>query len=1281
MNPILVATGIALSAKVISLICDELSEEEKRIQSELKQEKEKYIREYEKQLTKEKDNISKVLKKNRLEEQKKYINYLIQGVNSRIEERKSLRDDIKESIDIIKKSFKSDSLTPLRKSSLERLLRQLSITNEKCFSYVIYLEMFKKYLDQLKLSDEFIVDIPVYQMRLPENFPYIGKMITNQIKKSDLLDGNINVTVDKLCFSYHIYDAELLEEWEDESYIPLFVNEYNRQNGTYELSIEKGMFYQQGLDNTHVGIECTVAKLEERGAVLRYKKNLLMYLPNSFLDNPNKRPLVRTTERVFVCDWGNKLGNCSGVYINKKGDISGYDIKVAENPRFCAMSARLSHMPILFKEEDFAKFAAFLMENNFFDESAEWKIGVFDEDNVVFGVGTKFFIQLSNYFVIEVEIIEINSETGNTFSAKYLEVYSLDGEHGNGFDSDNIFMTIDCDIMPVSIECLSNMFKEIDICDLSMFWMECFAELSRQREIKKSQTGLKYFQQWGEITEKLITHLKKGKNFSIKIRKNNIKVSNRIFINDEEWENFEKNVRRYVVKKIKEKEQTLVKSYLVYQDFENSIDFSDDFSEIFLKDYFNYKREKDSIYILIKSPFSETTLPIEHYVMDKKNNRILLEIDSRDILYKTYIRFYDEAKEILLDREINRMSFITEDLNKNLYDVKIFPVDKCIEVIGNYPSEQLENVIELYAKELPDAEIKQINAYNSFRVGQLLNGELQSFLLDGSKVKPLHNPEVDKIFIDEKSLNKCQFEALKNAYFEKNLYLIQGPPGTGKTTVIKQLIKQYIASNPNIRILIASQANVAVDNVLKGLLKDNVSSNLIIRCGNEHKIDPELQAIALDAIYGSYLKELKKRRSIDSEIYDKWIRFVKPTKGINPDLGEMLIRRKKIVGATCVGISKKKIGLEREEFDIVIIDEAGKALPLELLIPIIKAKKVILIGDHKQLPPVINPALFNPEKIEIQNRQYVINQLFNDSYFKSLYESVPNSNKCMLNVQYRMPEVIGTMISELFYDGSITNGNTTYDKSPVFHKKNLVFFDMSSISQYLENETEYSVQNLYEAAFVTYKVKKMLSKKSDIRIAIITPYKAQKRIMQNLLLQSDIDMSKVACDTVDSFQGDEAEVVIFCMTRATKPTRYFSDERRLNVAFSRAKNELIIVGSKYYFAKFSINSVMPKIWNYLQDNAQIITEKYNSELLTKSECVEKVFLPLTSIIIDEQFCSEEINENERSKYIDEYYRCGNKIVSPIVLINNGSKYFLKTGINIYSACEMMEQEECICVIA
>lgn len=463
------------------------------------------------------------------------------------------------------------------------------------------------------------------------------------------------------------------------------------------------------------------------------------------------------------------------------------------------------------------------------------------------------------------------------------------------------------------------------------------------------------------------------------------------------------------------------------------------------------------------------------------------------------------------------------------------------------------------------------------------------------KVADEDKKKIEKFFNKDLERNIHQRKIVEDVMNSKDIFYIQGPPGTGKTTVIKEIILQQLKANPNSNILITSQTNVAVDNVLKGLeeYRYEIDKKELLRCGNDEKIAVEIKEYGFDHIMENYKKEfreLKVNNEDERKIKEIWEGYINETQKLKNELGELLLRSKRIVGATCVGIANKKIGLENMTFDLVIVDEASKALPAEILIPLNKAKKCVIIGDHKQLPPTLNKALTDEEKLEIEDREYCETELFEKSLFEKLFEEAPDYAKGRLKTQYRMPTSIGNMVSNFFYDEELENGENCRDKQPLFFEKNLNWLDTSKIKNNMEDDNK-SPFNLVEVNVIKDLIKSIRDKKIDSRIAVITPYKGQKREIKKALIKENL-MDKVFVDTVDSFQGDEADIVIFSVTRAKKKTEFFSKDARLNVAFSRAKKEFIIVGSIDYFVKkYGKESKLSKIAEFIKENGSVITLK------------------------------------------------------------------------------------------
>lgn len=631
---------------------------------------------------------------------------------------------------------------------------------------------------------------------------------------------------------------------------------------------------------------------------------------------------------------------------------------------------------------------------------------------------------------------------------------------------------------------------------------------------------------------------------------------------------------------------------------------------IYISNEFNEQRNiKDSIegqgYY---NKWAEITGKLIEYLSKGKVIRCsILEIEQGKRDYKTNLNttkiYLNNSEEILDIIEKNYKENYSNEffvVNDNKKFIAEFSNDaEYVTIFGDYEIEDSE-VLKVYIKNIPYPEIVQKHALNLFREGRIANSKLKAALLNGELIENNDTGDRVKEIFNKSILNNlAQKNAVENAILQKDIFLIQGPPGTGKTTVIKEIIEQHLQLYPYDKILIVSQANVAVDNVIKGLLQSkntNISEDSIIRCGNEGSVGEEVKCVLFENKREEYVESIKKEVFSDpqKEKYRKeWIKIIDNRDNISL-IGECILKNHQLIGATCVGLDKKKLGLNEMIFDLVIIDEAGKALPGEILIPINRAKKLILIGDHKQLPPVVNPVLYDKEKCDIDDilEKDEKEDFLNESFFKRVFEACPDTNKTTLTTQFRMPDKIGSMVSDLFYkEEHLKNGENTYTKQSLIFDNPLNILDMSSDKKYKEEKEENSgPYNLRECEILVNLIKYIRLNGYLDRIVVITPYRNQKRHLIRSIRKSNL--KNIEINTIDAFQGDECEIVIYCTTRSVKTTQYFSYASRLNVAFSRAKNELIIIGSLKYFERYGKEHILYKIAEYIKKNGKIIDSNF-----------------------------------------------------------------------------------------
>lgn len=278
-----------------------------------------------------------------------------------------------------------------------------------------------------------------------------------------------------------------------------------------------------------------------------------------------------------------------------------------------------------------------------------------------------------------------------------------------------------------------------------------------------------------------------------------------------------------------------------------------------------------------------------------------------------------------------------------------------------------------------------------------------------------------------------------------------------------------------------------------------------------------------------------------------------------------------LVGATCLGIASLSETINFV-FDWVIIDEAGKATPSEIMVPMNLGKKVVLVGDHKQLPPVVDQALL---KFDDAKKLQLTRKDLETSLFEHLEQGLSSECKGILNEQYRMNPVIGDLISEVFYAGLLKSKTKIEDTTiPIglYDSKPLVWLDTENNKGRREERIgENTYRNTLEAKVIFEQLLKIneelvrLNQKKET--AIIAGYSAQRDLLRKLYngtYSPQLSNMTVEINTVDAFQGRETDIVFYSVVRSNENGNlgFLSDVRRLNVAFSRARQLLVVIGDK-----------------------------------------------------------------------------------------------------------------------
>lgn len=401
-----------------------------------------------------------------------------------------------------------------------------------------------------------------------------------------------------------------------------------------------------------------------------------------------------------------------------------------------------------------------------------------------------------------------------------------------------------------------------------------------------------------------------------------------------------------------------------------------------------------------------------------------------------------------------------------------------------------------------------------------------------------------------KGLNKPQRQAMKKVLLSKDYTLIVGMPGTGKTTTICALVR--ILSACGFSVLLTSYTHSAVDNILLKLAKFKIG---FLRLGQSHKVHPDIQKFTEE--------EICRSRSIKSLA-----------------LLEELYNSHLIVATTCMGINHPIFS--RKTFDFCIVDEASQISQPVCLGPLFFSRRFVLVGDHQQLPPLV----LNREARALG---------MSESLFKRLERN--KAAVVQLTVQYRMNSKIMSLSNKLTYEGKLECGSDKVANAvialPNFKdvKLNLELYTGYSDNPWLagalepdspvcflntdkvpapEQTENGGVSNITEARLVVFLTSLFIKAGcGPSNIGIIAPYRQQLRTINDFLARSSV--GRVEVNTVDKYQGRDKSLILVSFVRSNKDGtlgELLKDWRRLNVAITRAKHKLILLGSVSSLRRF-----------------------------------------------------------------------------------------------------------------
>ena len=430
--------------------------------------------------------------------------------------------------------------------------------------------------------------------------------------------------------------------------------------------------------------------------------------------------------------------------------------------------------------------------------------------------------------------------------------------------------------------------------------------------------------------------------------------------------------------------------------------------------------------------------------------------------------------------------------------------------------------------------------------------------------------------ITRSALNESQNKALNLIRDAKDVGIVHGPPGTGKTTTLVHAILDILKYEPH--ILVCAPSNAAVDLFVEKLDVEGVN---VVRIGHPARVTQNILSNTLDARVAHHqdyrnLKSLRKKadefRSLAKKykrnfgqaereqrtmMYAEASKYKQEAEHLEFYIINNILSSAQVIASTLVGANN--YNLKGMKFKTVFIDEAAQALEPAAWIPIIKSERVIFAGDHFQLPPTIKSHEAARLGLEV-----------------TLFEKAIKRNRAdvMLQEQYRMHEMIMNFSSSYFYKDKLFPNEKVRNWKIFAEDHPVEFIDTAGTGffEQVDSETKSSFNkeevSLLFNHFRSYleQIKSLKRMEEVPNIGIISPYKAQVGLLKDqfddAFREEDELISKVAINTVDSFQGQERDIIYISLVRSNEKGEigFLSDTRRMNVAMTRAKKKLVVIG-------------------------------------------------------------------------------------------------------------------------
>ena len=434
-------------------------------------------------------------------------------------------------------------------------------------------------------------------------------------------------------------------------------------------------------------------------------------------------------------------------------------------------------------------------------------------------------------------------------------------------------------------------------------------------------------------------------------------------------------------------------------------------------------------------------------------------------------------------------------------------------------------------------------------------------------------------------LNQTQEEAVNEVLRAKDVAVVHGPPGTGKTTTLVEAIRETLMREN--QVLVCAQSNMAVDWISEKLVDRGIN---VLRIGNPTRVNDKMLSFTYERRFEAHpdypqlwalrkaIRELRgKRREARGEKFHQKLESLKSrATELEIRINNELFGEARVIASTLVGSANRL--LDGQKFGTLFIDEAAQALEAACWIPLRRVSRVVLAGDHCQLPPTVKSIAALKAGLGVTLMERIV-------------ETHPEA-VTLLKIQYRMNDDIMRFSSDYFYDGQVESAPEVKFRGILDLDRPMEWIDTSELDEKEEfvgesygrinkAEAELTLDTLQQY-FERISKQRLLDERIDV--GIISPYRAQVQYLRRLLMKREFFKPfrrQISINTVDGFQGQERDIIVISLVRSNDEGQigFLRDLRRMNVAITRARMKVIILGSRQTLAR---HAFYRQLWQYIK---------------------------------------------------------------------------------------------------